>query len=171
MLRLARQTDMSDILRITNDAVAFLAQNGVDQWQDGYPNEAVFLGDIAKKQLYVYELDNQIIGMSVIQTLPELTYDTIDGAWLTQDKNYAVIHRCGVIASQRGQSYGKQLFLAVENYVKETLLLNAIRIDTHEDNKVMQNLLRTLEYTYCGIIDLNKPMANPKRLAYEKIIV
>lgn len=170
MLRLARQTDMSDILRITHDAIKFLATNGVDQWQDGYPNEAVFLDDIAKNHLYVYEVDNQVIGMSVIQTLPEVTYNKIDGAWLTQGENYAVVHRCGVNAHKRGQNYGKQLFLAIEKYVKETLLLKAIRIDTHEDNKVMQNLLHTLGYTYCGMIDLNKPMANPKRLAYEKIL-
>lgn len=170
MLRLARQTDMSDILRITNDAVKFLAQNGVDQWQDGYPNEVVFLEDIAKNQLYVYEVNNQIIGMTVIQTLPELTYYTIDGEWLTQDEAYAVVHRCGVIASQRGRSYGKQLFMAIEKHVKDTLMLNSIRIDTHEDNKVMQNLLCTLQYTYCGIIDLNKPMVNPTRLAYEKVL-
>lgn len=167
MLRLAKREDMQAILQITQDAVAFLAQNQVDQWQDGYPNKDVFCDDMAKNQLFVYEVDGNVIGVSVIQTLAEPTYETIEGAWLT-NQTYAVIHRCGVRQSLRGNHYGKQMFQAIEHYVKETLMLSSIRIDTHEDNHVMQNLLNRLNYHYCGVITLDKPMANPKRLAYEK---
>ena len=41
-----------------------------------------------------------------------------------------------------------------------------IRIDTHEDNVVMQNLLKKLGFKFCGIIHLKN---GDKRLAYEKI--
>ena len=40
-----------------------------------------------------------------------------------------------------------------------------VRIDTHEDNYVMQNMLKKLGYTYCGIIHLEN---GDPRLAYQK---
>lgn len=42
-----------------------------------------------------------------------------------------------------------------------------LRIDTHEDNVVMQNLVKKLGFKYCGIIHIKED--NDPRLAYEKI--
>ena len=39
------------------------------------------------------------------------------------------------------------------------------KIDTHRDNKVMQNLLKKNGFSYCGIICLNDCS---ERLAYQK---
>ena len=41
-----------------------------------------------------------------------------------------------------------------------------LRIDTHGDNKVMQNLLGKLGFTHCGTIFVHED--NDPRLAYEK---
>ena len=45
--------------------------------------------------------------------------------------------------------------------------INSIRIDTHEDNLPMQNLLKKNNYEYCGIIYLED---RSKRLAFEKVL-
>ena len=54
--------------------------------------------------------------------------------------------------------------IIVRNNFKEITM--HIRIDTHEDNVVMQNLLKKLGFKFCGIIHLKN---GDKRLAYEKI--
>ena len=40
-------------------------------------------------------------------------------------------------------------------------------MDTHGDNKVMQNLLKKNGFVYCGIIHVEED--NDPRLAYEKL--
>ena len=45
--------------------------------------------------------------------------------------------------------------------------INSIRIDTHEENLPMQNLLKKNNYEYCGIIYLED---KSERLAFEKIL-
>ncbi|MBS4762317.1 GNAT family N-acetyltransferase [Carnobacteriaceae bacterium zg-ZUI252] len=167
MLRLATFNDMPILLKIIDDAIAYLKSSGVNQWQDGYPNESVLRDDIEKQHLYVMEHFGKVVGMSVIQTLKEDTYDTIEGRWLTQG-DYVTVHRCAIEQGERGKQLGKQLFLEIEKYV-ESMGIHSIKIDTHEDNQVMQQLLKTLNYTYCGIIYLNNP-SQDARLAYEKVL-
>ena len=41
----------------------------------------------------------------------------------------------------------------------------SMRIDTHPDNKIMQGLIASLGYTYCGDVVIES-----RRLAYEKEI-
>ena len=43
--------------------------------------------------------------------------------------------------------------------------VRSIRIDTHPDNQIMQGLIRTMGYTYCGDVVIES-----RRLAYEKKI-
>jgi hypothetical protein len=42
-----------------------------------------------------------------------------------------------------------------------------IRIDTHQDNKIMQHNILKHGFSYCGIIYL---LSGDERLAYQKII-
>ena len=42
-----------------------------------------------------------------------------------------------------------------------------LRIDTHGDNRVMQNLLKKSGFVYCGIIHVEED--DDPRLAYEKM--
>ncbi len=44
-----------------------------------------------------------------------------------------------------------------------------LRIDTHGDNKVMQNMLAKLGFTHCGTIYVDEDEYS--RMAYEKVIV
>ncbi len=45
--------------------------------------------------------------------------------------------------------------------------IKSLKIDTHEDNKAMQTLIKKIGYQYCGIIYTSY---NAKRLAFEKVI-
>ena len=88
----------------------------------------------------------------------EPTYRLIeDGAWI-RDGAYGVVHR---IASG-GNARGVGRFCIDWAYRQ----CHHLRIDTHTDNKVMQNLLGKMGFTHCGTIFVHED--NDPRLAYEK---
>ena len=82
------------------------------------------------------------------------TYAVIDGAWHS-DRPYGTIHR---IASDGS---GGILGTAVAFGKSRT---DYLRIDTHEDNKVMQHAIEKLGFRRCGIIHLSD---GSPRIAYD----
>lgn len=160
MIRLATEKDIKAIQAIYKDGRALIASYGSPQWQNNYPMLSVTLSDIEQHALYVYE-DQDILGvMTVFDDEP--TYDVIEGAWLS-NRPYKVIHR---IATKAGH-YGKGISKSLIEFVFTDLNAQSIRIDTHELNIPMQNLLKKMDFTYCGKIYLNQT-TDRMRLAYQK---
>ena len=84
------------------------------------------------------------------------TYRVIhDGAWHS-DKTYATIHR---IASD---GMVKHCLKTVVDFAKTKV--DYVRLDTHEDNKIMQHLAQKCGFKYCGIIYVAD---GTPRLAYD----
>jgi len=95
IIRETGEDDLGQVMTIIRMAQQSFRDQGVDQWQDGYPNEEVILEDIRKGQSYVAEEKGIILGTAVISFEKEKTYDGIEnGQWLTPgDTKYMVIHR------------------------------------------------------------------------------
>jgi len=72
-----KESDIKEIIVIVNEAKAWLKSQGVDQWQDGYPNEEVFLNDVKLDRLYVVKDEDKVIGCFVVVDY-EKTYDIED---------------------------------------------------------------------------------------------
>lgn len=170
-LRLAQEGDLPRIMAIVGQAQAFLAANGVNQWQDGYPDETVMRGDIGAKNAYVLEVDGKICAIAAILFEDEPTYAAIyEGTWSTPEP-YACIHRMAVDASCRGQGIADQMLRKVEESVRARGV-ESIRVDTHRDNHAMQRVLMRNGYKQCGVIYLARSKdKNTERLALEKLLV
>ena len=82
--------------------------------------------------------------------------DIRDGQWINEEP-YGVVHRITSDGSVKGAgSFCLQwAFLQCKN----------LKIDTHRDNVVMQNLLKKNGFQYCGIIHIRN---GEERLAYQK---
>ena len=156
-------------MKIVSDAQVYLATQGIDQWQDGYPNKSLILDDISNYESYIVKSEDNILrGIAMFTTVPEPTYTFIDGNWLTdKDSKYGVVHRMAVGRNYRGMGIAKFIFSECEQILKERNI-TSMRIDTHEDNIGMQSLLKKLGYIYCGIIFLSN---GDKRLAFEKVVI
>ena len=169
-MKLVRSTivEVPTIMKIVGDAQQFLAAQGIDQWQDGYPNEEQISLDIKNKDSYVVLNDvNEIIGTTVFTTKTEPTYKNIAGEWITSENSeYGVIHRLAVSDKYRKLGLAKFVFNECEQKLQD-MHVKSMRIDTHKDNKGMQSLLEKRAYTYCGVIILD---SGDKRFAYEKLI-
>ena len=91
----AKIEDLDAILKITEEAKSFLKENGVNQWQDGYPNKDVFKNDILNNYLYVVKEDEEILGFFSLCNYEE-TYEKIyEGKW-NSDEDYVVVHRLAI---------------------------------------------------------------------------
>lgn len=144
MIRLAEKADLNEIARVYNTARQFMQENGnATQWTDGYPKNELVLDDICRQQLYIYEETGRIHGVFMFQEGEDPTYAEIEGTWINEEP-YSVIHR---IASD-GETKG--VFETCINYAKERCV--NLRIDTHEDNKIMQHLIKKNGFQYCGVI-------------------
>lgn len=64
--RKAEKNDMVRIMELIRQAKVFLKANGVDQWQDGYPEQRDIEGDIRDGIGYVLTDDDVIIAYTGI---------------------------------------------------------------------------------------------------------
>lgn len=161
-ITLASLDQLSQIEPLFIQAIAYLKQANIDQWQHGYPNKDSIIKDIKNHACYVISLDNKIVGTMALLIGHEPTYDVIDGNWLF-DEDYATIHRIAIDPAYKG----KQLALKLFEFAKETCLkqgTHALRVDTHQDNLSMQKAIAKAGFTYCGVITLAD---GAYRLAYE----
>ncbi|MGG5461394.1 GNAT family N-acetyltransferase [Clostridium sp. B9] len=159
-------SDLNDLVDLIEQAKKFLRENGVDQWQDGYPYESDLRNDIEEDISYVIDNGNKIIGISSISFDGEKTYENIyEGNWITDDR-YAVMHRVAVHNEFKGKGVFSKLLREAEKLAAENGVFS-IKIDTHVDNIVMQNSLIKNGFERCGIIYLDD---GNKRIAFEKVI-
>ncbi|MBQ1407362.1 MAG: GNAT family N-acetyltransferase [Eubacterium sp.] len=164
-VRKAGQEDLPEIMEIFAGARRFMVEHGnPDQWASrNWPPEELIRENISDGSLYVLAGDEQdpadIAAVFCMEygEHAEPCYDEIEGSWL-DDSPYAVIHH--IASSAQGRGAGRRcLDWAYEKY-------GHVRLDTHEDNKVMQALVTKNGFSYRGIVYIGD--GKLKRLAYEK---
>ena len=157
-IRKTTADDLERVMEIYALARTFMAETGnPNQWKTHKPQRELIEKDIEIGQSYVCTEDEKIIGVLAFILGEDPTYKVIyDGKWVG-DEPYAVVHR--IASSGEVKGTGTFMMKWAESQFPH------IRIDTHKDNKVMQNMLSKLGYTYCGIILLED---GDERLAFEK---
>ncbi|WP_373599174.1 GNAT family N-acetyltransferase [Paraclostridium bifermentans] len=159
------KSDVNNVMKIIKQAQDYFKSQGVDQWQNGYPNEETIENDIKNDESYVLEKDGEIVATTMLTFNGEPTYTSIQGKWLSNDK-YATIHRVAVDNTHKGKGLSSQII----KYVEKNCLdkgIHSIKVDTHEDNTSMQRLLEKNDFKYCGVIYLED---DSKRIAFEKLL-
>ena len=167
-ISLAIKDNLPEIMGIFAEARQTIAALGINQWQNGYPNEQIVEEDIAKNRSYSV-IDDTICGTFVVILDGEPTYDKIyDGNWLTGNDraDYMAIHRVAVSVRSRGKGVSTEIINFATNLARDNGR-SSLRIDTHEGNIVMRKMLEKHGFIYCGIIYLED---GESRVAYEKLI-
>ena len=156
-----RRAVFDDLLRIEeiyDYARQFMAQTGnPNQWGNHHPPHDQLVKDIDEGSLYVITNSSGIHGVFFFTLDPDPTYARIyEGAWKSE-MPYGTIHRIA------GDGSGGILKTAVAYGKKH---INHLRIDTHEDNTVMQGAIKKAGFDRCGIIYITD---GSPRIAYEMI--
>ena len=157
-IRHSRKEDLEEIQRLFIVARNYMKENGnPTQWKDTRPDIRLVEKDIELGNSYVIEDEQGITGTFAYIPGIEPTYLQIDGAWL-DDEPYGTIHRIASDGRNKGIFDAAIAFAAKQG--------RDIRIDTHGDNRVMQNMLRKLGFIHCGTIHVLED--DYPRLAFEK---
>lgn len=162
----AKDSDIDKIMNIIGIAQDHFKSEGIDQWQNNYPNHKVIKEDIDNNNSYVLKEEEKIVGTTAIIFDGEKTYDTIyDGYWLSHGE-YTVIHRMAVDFNYRGTGFSS-IFLREIEKLSIDKEIYSVKVDTHRENIPMQKLLLKSGYKECGWIYLED---KSKRIAYEKLL-
>lgn len=157
-IRNAQWEDLGRIKDIYAYARAFMAQTGnPNQWGKTTPAVSLLEEDIREQRLYVAEENGVIHGVFFFLIGEDPTYGRLDGGTWRSGRPYGTIHR---IASDGS---GGILKAAVAFGASR---IDHLRIDTHEDNKIMQHAVAKQGFRRCGIIYLAN---GSPRIAYDRL--
>ena len=162
-IRKTTDQDMPRMLEIYAYARRFMAEHGnPNQWgPTNWPPEALLHRDIREGHSYVcVNSAGTVIGTFFFVQGEDIepTYRSItEGSW-RDGSAYGVVHRIASDGSEKGMGS----FCINWAYAQ----CGHLRIDTHGDNRVMQNMLKKLGFVHCGTIYVEED--NDPRLAFEK---
>jgi GNAT superfamily N-acetyltransferase len=155
--------DVPAIMALVRRVVPLMRASGNLQWDDTYPNAAVFERDVELGQLWVAEIDGEIAGVAAITTDQEPEYANV--GWDISEPAI-VVHRVAVDPAFRGQGIAAALMTQAET-VARSRGIAVLRVDTNTQNAATQKLFPKLGYTFSGETELGFRVGL-RFLCYEK---
>jgi RimJ/RimL family protein N-acetyltransferase len=158
-IRKAAGKDLDEIMEIYRRARQFMVESGnPTQWAEGHPSRLIIEQDITRGISYVCEDIHGIQGVFAFIIGEDPTYKVIEnGAWLRED-TYGTVHRLASAGVRKGVA-SRCFHWCFDQ-------CGNLRVDTHEDNKVMQHLIEQNGFVQCGQIYAEN---GTPRIAYQKI--
>ena len=160
-IRKTKITEINTVMKIYEAARNFMKENGnPHQWGDNRPEQSKIESDIDEGNNYVCVDDGELVGtFTYIYGKEDPTYLYIEGEWVNNEP-YGVMH--SVASMVAGKGVGRFCI----NWALEQS--KNVKIDTHEDNKVMQDLLDKMGFTRCGTIYIEN---GDPRIAFQKTLL
>lgn len=151
--------EIDKVMEIYARARMFMAEhNNPNQWKNNKPTREQIESDILAGKHYVCVENDEIAAVFYYANEVDPTYVTIyDGAWLNEEA-YSVVHRIASAGTVKGAGSFCMEWAASQS--------KNLKIDTHKDNYVMQNMLKKCGFTHCGTIYLED---GEPRLGFHKV--
>ncbi len=151
--------DLDRIMQLIHHSRTIMREHGnTVQWINGYPDRAQMQRDIEEAALYVMIKDQIIRGVFYFSTRSDPFYENILGAW-PNELPYGVIHRLATDGQCKGIAK-----TAIDWCFTQ---INTLRIDTHENNHIMQAILKKENFEHCGTIFVRD---DSPRMAFHKTL-
>ena len=161
-IRKTQPSELSAVMDIYAHARKFMASTGnATQWGDSWPPRELIESDIAAGKSRVCVDGDRILAVFFYDfgENAEPDYDVIyDGEWLGNGP-YGCVHR--IATSSEGTGAGR---FCLDWAFRQS---GDLRIDTHENNKVMQHALTSLGFVYCGMVRVKEDTV--PRMAFERL--
>ena len=154
-----RKSEMDAILTLTRACGKHLRDNGIDQWDENYPDRGTIVQDLGTETLFAYREDNEVLGIVVLNEQQDEEYSQIKWSTNNQDKNI-VVHRLAVRPDQQGKGLGRKLMDFAEQWAKDNNY-DAIRLDTFSQNPRNQRFYTSRGYTDLGPVYLKYKKDHP----------
>lgn len=151
---------VDEIFALSQACGLHLRENGIDQWDENYPDRNRIQKDIESNQLFCHiDDENRINGIVVLNEEQDPEYAGID--WLTDDLSRSlVVHRLAVLPTFQGQGIATKLMDFAEEFGRENMYAS-IRLDTYSQNAHNQRFYEKRGYTNLGPVYLSYKKEHP----------
>ncbi|MEM7085844.1 MAG: GNAT family N-acetyltransferase [Bacteroidota bacterium] len=156
MIRLAKQSEIEEIIAITRACATKMVSENIHHWNELYPSYEAFQKDTERQELHVLthaDSNNHageiIMGCITISSEKDTEYNTVN--WLTEDGFQIYIHRLAIHPSFQHKGYAKQLMDYAESLAKKQGAVS-VRLDTFSANKRNQRFYENRGYKRLGEI-------------------
>ena len=166
MIRLANYSDLDNIKQVTEACAKEMISNGIYQWNEHYPSKDILEKDIAKKELYVTEINDSIVGCIMFSKYKDHLYNQID--WLTPDYENLYIHRLAVHPNNQKKGLARLMMnYAEEQAVKMNCI--SVKLDTFSKNPRNSKFYKARGYVQLGNVFFPKQSKFPF-FCFEKVL-
>lgn len=143
---LAQLTDIPLVLSMCDNSRNIMREHGnMVQWTNGYPDANTIEKDIKGGHAHLILEDGKPIGYFALVHGNDPTYRVIyDGLWIDESTPYATIHRLCCLPGYKG--IGRTCFEWCKTQA------SCLKADTYEANAIMQHILLSQGFCYCGTI-------------------
>lgn len=162
-IKAASPGDVAEIMGLIRSVSESMSDDGIDQWDDIYPDSDTIEQDISQGALFAYFSDGKIAAIMVLNESFDPSYDTVD--WSPRIKRPRFVHRLCVSPMFRKKGIAKTLM----EYAEKEAIGNgfdSIRLDAYSKNPAAVKLYQNLGYRMAGEVDLRKG----RFFCFEKVI-
>jgi GNAT superfamily N-acetyltransferase len=154
--------DLNGLMDLVRVCVANLQRQGIDQWDDSYPDRGTIQRDVDEGTVFIAGIDGVIAGMATLNEQQEPEYAAV--RWRLFGRP-AVIHRLMVAPSAQGQGVGRALMRFLEERGQSTGC-NCIRLDVFAQNPRAVRFYEHWSYHRAGQVQFRKGTFH----CYEKVL-
>lgn len=151
-IRPAEPQDLPNVMALIRSSIRRMLSEGIDQWDDIYPDQVTCAGDIERHELFLLEHDSRICGFITLNEFQEPAY--LEVPWLYSGKTL-VVHRLAVDPVCQGQGLAGELMLFAREYARRYQYAT-IRLDAFAGNPQAVALYERLGYRRAGSVLFRK---------------
>jgi len=159
--------ELDAILTLTRACGKHMRENGIDQWDENYPDLARLKNDILTETLFAYRDNDEVVGIIVLNETQDAEYEDVNWSTSELDKNI-VVHRLAVHPSCQGKGIARKLMDFAESWARNNDY-DAIRLDTFSQNPRNQRFYSNRGYTDLGPVFLSYKKEHPY-FCYEMLL-
>lgn len=152
MIQAGQAHQVNEILALTRACGEHLRDNGIDQWDENYPDRESLVKDIETRTLFAYHEGESVIGIVVLNEHQDEEYGEMSWSTSEDDRNL-VVHRLAVSPEHQGKGIARKLMDFAEDYARDQGF-DAIRLDTFSQNPRNQRFYVNRGYTELGLVYL-----------------
>lgn len=167
MISPGKSEELDEILALTKACGKHMRENGIDQWDENYPDLDSLKHDIETETLFAYRDGVKVLGIVVLNEKQDPEYAEINWSTSDSDRNL-VVHRLAVHPLHQGRGIARKLMDFAEDWAREHEY-DAIRLDTFSQNPRNQKFYKNRRYTELGSVFLSYKKEHPY-FCYELLI-
>jgi GNAT superfamily N-acetyltransferase len=154
---------LEEVLSLVSSVVARMRSQGIDQWDELYPNRDVLADDLGSGAGFGVFLDRTLVGYMCLNGTQSPEYASV--AWGTSEGPVLVIHRLCTRPQNQGQGLGQALVEFAQDRAQE-LGVRTIRLDAFTQNPWALRLYERNGYQRRGSVRFRKG----EFFVYEKLL-